>query len=52
MVTVVYVYHRLVPSEALCYINGQFASSGEITFVNVKDVRYSLRISVLHRQAT
>lgn len=51
MVTVVYVYHRLLSSEALCYIDGQFASAGEITFVSVKDVRQNLQLNVLHRQA-
>ncbi|XP_062513649.1 neurobeachin-like isoform X2 [Corticium candelabrum] len=37
MVTIVYIYHRIVSSEAHCYVNGQFASAGELTFVSVKD---------------
>ncbi|XP_046699240.1 lipopolysaccharide-responsive and beige-like anchor protein isoform X2 [Silurus meridionalis] len=38
MVTIVHVYHRWKNSEISCYVNGELASYGEITwFVNTSD---------------
>ena len=39
MVTVVHIYNRWKNSELRCYVNGELASYGEITwFVNTSDV--------------
>lgn len=39
MVTIVHVYNRWKNSEISCYVNGELASYGEITwFVNTSDV--------------
>lgn len=42
MVTIVHVYNRWKNSEISCYVNGELASYGEITwFVNTSDVSVS-----------
>lgn len=39
MVTIVHIYNRWKNSEISCYVNGELASYGEITwFVNTSDV--------------
>lgn len=39
MVTIVHIYNRWKNSELRCYVNGELASYGEITwFVNTSDV--------------
>ena len=39
MVTIVHVYNRWKNSEMSCYVNGELASYGDITwFVNTSDV--------------
>lgn len=43
MVTIVHIYNRWKNSELRCYVNGELASYGEITwFVNASDVSNSL----------
>ncbi|XP_065829708.1 lipopolysaccharide-responsive and beige-like anchor protein isoform X2 [Oscarella lobularis] len=37
MITIVYSYHRLRASEAACYVDGKYASSGEMSFVSTKE---------------
>uniref|UniRef100_A0A673MZY8 Neurobeachin n=1 Tax=Sinocyclocheilus rhinocerous TaxID=307959 RepID=A0A673MZY8_9TELE len=47
MVTIVYIYNRWKNSEISCYVNGELASYGEITwFVNTSDVSTFKRLSV------
>lgn len=46
MVTIVHIYNRWKNSELRCYVNGELASYGEITwFVNTSDVS-NLRLPV------
>uniref|UniRef100_A0A671KT22 Lipopolysaccharide-responsive and beige-like anchor protein n=1 Tax=Sinocyclocheilus anshuiensis TaxID=1608454 RepID=A0A671KT22_9TELE len=47
MVTIVHIYNRWKNSEISCYVNGELASYGEITwFVNTSDVSTFKRLSV------
>ncbi|GAA6082216.1 lipopolysaccharide-responsive and beige-like anchor protein, partial [Tachysurus ichikawai] len=49
MVTIVHIYHRWKNSEISCYVNGELASYGEITwFVNTSDVRIQSNICESH----
>lgn len=48
MVTIVYIYNRWKNSEISCYVNGELASFGEITwFVNTSDVSTFKRLCYL-----
>ncbi len=48
MVTIVYIYNRWKNSEISCYVNGELASYGEITwFVNTSDVSTFKRLCYL-----
>lgn len=47
MVTIVHIYNRWKNSELRCYVNGELASYGEITwFVNTSDVSNSCTLSM------
>lgn len=46
MIAVVYIYNRWTKSEIKCLVNGQLASSTEMTwFVSTNDVSYKEKIT-------